>query len=314
MPSVSVPTRSSGVVAALISAAAFGLSGTIVTPMLTAGWSPAAAVVVRLSIGALALAPWAVISMKGHWTRWRSMLGTIAVYGALAVAGVQFAYFQAVSTIPVAVALLLEYLGLVLVLVWLRVRRHQKVAWPAWMGAGVALTGMVLVLQLDRIDQLDLRGVSWGLAAAVGLAAYFILADSPRTDADNAVTHTGEPVPPPVLAAGGLGLGALGLLALCAVGVLPWTTSTLRLDYGGLTVPWWTAALALGGVSGAVAYASGILAVRRLGPRLAAFLALIEVLLAPATAALVLGQALAPIQWIGAVVVIVGIIIIRRTQ
>jgi len=141
-----------------------------------------------------------------------------------------------------------------------------------------------------------------------------INADSPRTDADNAVTHTGEPVPPPVLAAGGLGLGALGLLALCAVGVLPWTTSTLRLDYGGLTVPWWTAALALGGVSGAVAYASGILAVRRLGPRLAAFLALIEVLIATATAALVLGQALAPIQWIGAVVVIVGIIIIRRTQ
>ncbi len=299
---------------ALLSACAFGLSGTIVTPMLGAGWSPAAAVTVRLSIGAIALAPWALSSLRGRWRQCHRMLLTVAIYGALAVAGVQFAYFQAVRTIPVTVALLLEYLGLILVLVWLRLRRQQAVAWQAWAGAVVALTGMVLVLQLDRLDQLDLRGIGWGLAAAVGLAAYFVLADAPRADPNGEIKQVSEPVPPPVLAAGGLALGSLGLLVLSGVGVLPWTVTTTPLDYGGLTVPWWGAALALGGISGALAYATGILAVRRLGPRLAAFLALVEVLVATATAALVLGQALAPIQWVGAAVVIAGIVIIRRTQ
>lgn len=303
-PSTSAP-RSGGVIAALVSAFAFGLSGTIVTPMLAAGWSPAAAVIVRLTIGAVTLAPWAIVSMRGQWSAWRGMLPMTAIYGALAVATPQFTYFQAVRTIPVGIALLLEYLGVVLVLVWLRFGRRQHVSWPAWLGAAVALLGMGLVLRLNRLGEIDLTGVAWGLAAAVGLASYFILADS---------TDRTDPVPPPMLAAGGQGLGALGLLALCGVGVLPWTTSTAALDYAGMSVPWWAAALALGGISGAVAYATGIVAVRRLGPRLAAFLALVEVLVATATAALVLGQALAPIQWLGAAVVIAGIVIIRRTQ
>lgn len=309
MSAISVPTatmpRSGGVLAALISACAFGLSGTIVTPMLAAGWSPAAAVVTRLTIGAVVLAPWAIISMRGQWHGWRRIFRTVAIYSVLAVAGVQFAYFQAVRTIPVTIALLLEYLGIVLVLVWLHFARRQRVAWPAWLGAVVALTGMVLVLQLDRLDEINLIGVAWALAAAVGMAAYFILADS---------TSDADPVPPPMLAAGGMGLGALGLLALCGLGVLPWATAATALNYAALTLPWWVAALALGAITGALAYATGILAVRRLGPRFASFLALIEVLVATATAALLLGQTLAPVQWLGALVVIAGIVIIRRTQ
>lgn len=303
-PSVPAP-RSGGVVVALTSAFAFGLSGTIVAPMLAAGWSPAAAVVIRLTIGAVTLAPWAMVSMRGRWGAWRGMLRMTAGYGALAVATPQFTYFQAVRTIPVGIALLLEYLGVVLVLVWLRFGRRQHVSWPAWLGAAVALLGMGLVLRLNRLGEIDPVGIGWGLAAAVGLASYFILADA---------TDHADPVPPPMLAAGGMGLGALGLLALCGVGVLPWTTATASLNYAGLTVPWWVAALALGGVSGAVAYATGIAAVRRLGPRLAAFIGLLEVLVATATAALVLGQALAPIQWLGAAVVVSGIVLIRRTQ
>lgn len=304
-PTASTTIPAGGVVAALVSAFAFGLSGTIVTPMLAAGWSPAAAVVVRLTIGAVTLAPWAIVSMRGRWRAWRGVLRTTALYGALAVATPQFTYFQAVRTIPVGIALLLEYLGVVLVLVWLRFGRRQPVSWPAWTGAAVALIGMGLVLRLNRLGEVDLVGISWGVAAAVGLASYFILAD--------ATDHT-APVPPPMLAAGGMGLGALGLFLLCGVGVLPWTTTPASLDYAGLTVPWWAAALTLGGVSGAVAYATGIAAVRRLGPRLAAFIGLIEVLVATATAALVLGQALAPVQWLGAAIVVAGIVIIRRTQ
>lgn len=56
-----------GGISALVSAAAFGVSGAVVSPLMDAGWSSASAVLARLSIGALVLAPWVWSSMAGHW-------------------------------------------------------------------------------------------------------------------------------------------------------------------------------------------------------------------------------------------------------
>ena len=56
----------------------------------------------------------------------RRNLGMVAIYGLVAVAGCQVFYFNAVQHLSVGVALLLEYMGIVLVVGWLWLRSGQR--------------------------------------------------------------------------------------------------------------------------------------------------------------------------------------------
>ena len=114
--------RAAGLVAALASAAAFGASGPFVKPLLDAGWSPTAAVAVRAAVRRAPSPPARTggggLAAPGVATAWRR----IVTFGLVAVGGTQLCYFAAIQRLPVGVALLIEYLGPVLLVgfVWLR--------------------------------------------------------------------------------------------------------------------------------------------------------------------------------------------------
>ncbi|HTZ24931.1 MAG TPA: hypothetical protein VMC83_13160, partial [Streptosporangiaceae bacterium] len=59
--------RGAGLVIGLMSAAAFGTSGTFGTALIGAGWSPAGAVLARVSIAALVLTGPALVQLRGRW-------------------------------------------------------------------------------------------------------------------------------------------------------------------------------------------------------------------------------------------------------
>src|SRR4051812_44997823 len=100
------PVTRVGFVLALLSAATFGTSGTFASALIDAGWSPGAAVTVRISVAALILAIPAVVLLRGRWkVLWRNA-GMVTIYGLVAVAGCQVAYFNAVQHLSVGVALL----------------------------------------------------------------------------------------------------------------------------------------------------------------------------------------------------------------
>ncbi|MEX5272135.1 EamA family transporter [Kocuria sabuli] len=298
-----------GGVSALISAAAFGVSGAVVSPLLDVGWSSASAVLARLSIGAIVLAPWVWSSMAGHWVHWRHYLRQMLTYGIIGVAGSQLCYFYAIRTIPVAVALLIEYLAPVLVLLWLRVVHKTPLARLTLVGAAVAVAGTALVLQMPAGTHLDPVGTAWALGAALGLATYFLVADASAPASSDAEV----PVLPPVaLAGGGLVVGSVVLILSSASGILPWSAPLDAVHYRDIMVPWWFPVLVLGVVTAALAYLSGVLAVRWLGSKIASFLALSEILVAAAVSSVLLGQTFTVWQMVGAVVVITGILIIRH--
>src|SRR3954463_3534683 len=98
-----------GLALALASAMSFGLSGALASGLLDAGWSAGAAVLARVAIAALAIAPLAVRALRGRWALLGANWRLIAAYGAIAVAGTQFCYFSAVGKMDVAPALLIEY-------------------------------------------------------------------------------------------------------------------------------------------------------------------------------------------------------------
>src|SRR3982751_2544972 len=94
---------------AVLSAASFGLSGSLASGLMDAGWSAGGAVVARVGLAAVVLLPAAWPALGGRWTLLRAEAGTVVAYGVFAVAGAQFAYFSAVRHMEVGVALLIEY-------------------------------------------------------------------------------------------------------------------------------------------------------------------------------------------------------------
>src|SRR5262249_22975999 len=97
---------------AVLSASTFGTSRTFARSLINAGWTAETAVVVRIGIAGLILAIPTVWAMRGRWPSMRRSLGTVGVFGVLAVAGAQLAFFKAILYVPVGVALLLEYSGI----------------------------------------------------------------------------------------------------------------------------------------------------------------------------------------------------------
>jgi drug/metabolite transporter (DMT)-like permease len=289
-----------GVFLAVISAASFGMSGSLARGLLSSGWSPGAIVLARVGIAALVVAPFAAMSLRGRWRLLRAQARQVLVYGVLAVAGAQFCYFSAVATMDVAPALLIEYTAPAAVVAWLWVRHGRRPRRLTLAGAALAAVGLVLVLDLLSGANLAWSGVAWALAAMVGATVYFVIS-----------ADTGTGLPPLALAGCGLAVGTLALAALGAVGVLPLHATTLPAAYAVGTTPWWVPLIMLGLVTAALAYTTGIAASRRLGSQVASFVALLEVVAGVGFAWLLLSQLPGPAQLVGGLLIIAGVIVVK---
>ena len=287
----------------MLSAATFSTSGTFASSLIRAGWSPAAAVIIRIALAALMLTAPAVAQLRGRWRRLRRAAPRVAAYGLIAVAGCQLFYFNALARVPVGVALLLEYLGTVLVVGWLWLRHGERPRRLTVIGTVSAVAGLIMVLGLAGSARINLIGVMWGLLAAVGLAVYFVLSAS----AD-------EPLPPIVMAWGGMCVGAAALGVLGAAGALRVHLNAADVGFLGHRVSWIVPVLGLSLVAAVVAYVAGIGAARRLGAKLASFIGMAEVLFAILFAWLLLGQLPTPVQFLGGAFILAGIVLVRASD
>lgn len=292
-----------GLVVALLSAATFGTSGVFATSLLEQGWTAASAVTVRVVVAALVLTVPALIALRRFRGSLRQGSRSVVVYGLVAVAGCQVAFFQALDHLSVGVALLLEYSGALLVVLWLWVRHAHRPRRLTVAGGAVAVAGLGLVLDLTGDQRVDPVGVAWGLLAAVGLAVYFVLS-----------AQAEDALPPIVVAWGGLAVGGLALLAAGSLGVLPLAASRTDVVLLDTRMSWLVPVLGLSVLAAAFAYVAGILAARMLGAKIASFAGLTEVLFAVGFAWLALGQSLSPVQLAGAALVVAGIALVRADE
>ena len=290
----------SGLAFALLSAASFGLSGALARGLLDTGWSPGAVTLVRIAIGAAVVAPFGAAAMRGRWHLLRRHRRLIAVYGLVAVALPQFAYFSAVAHMPVAPALLIEFTAPAAVVVWLWLRHGERPGRLTLAGAGVAALGLMLVLDLVSGADLSPVGVLWSLLAMVGCATYFVLS----ADDSNGL-------PPIALAAGGMVVAAVSLAVLGLVGLLEMRAGTRAVELAGAQVAWWVPIALLGVVTAAVSYVSGIAAIRRLGSRLASFVALLEVVSGVLWAWFLLSELPQAVQLFGGGLILAGVVAVK---
>jgi drug/metabolite transporter (DMT)-like permease len=289
-----------GLGTALLSAAAFGTSGAFATALIDSGWSPAAAVTARLLVAAAVLTIPALIVLRGRFDALAREGRSIAGYGVLAIAGAQLCYFNAVARLSVGVALLLEYLGILLVVGWLWLRHGRRPRRLTVAGGAAAMVGLALVLNVTGSHRLDPIGVLWGLGAAVGLAVYFVVS----AQADTALR-------PIVMAWAGMAVGTLCLLAVGVLGVLPIHASTRDVEFLHHRTSWLVPVLGISLLAAVFAYAAGINAARALGAKLASFLGLSEVLFAVLFAWLLLGQLPGLSQLVGGAFLIGGVALVQ---
>ncbi|WP_298887179.1 DMT family transporter [uncultured Serinicoccus sp.] len=294
-----------GLAVALISASMFGTAGAVGKSLLLEGWTPGAAVTARVALGALVLAAPAAVAMRGRWHLLRRPITWIhtGLFGLVAVAGCQLFYFLAVERLSVGVALMLEYLGPILVVGWLWARHGQRPRPLTIGGVVLAIAGLLLVLDVLGDVQLSAVGVMWGLLAAVGLAVFFVVG------ADDA-----SGLPPTAFAAMGMTIGAVALTLAGVLGVVPMGMSTQDVLLAGLDAPWWVPVLWLGLVAAAGAYLTGIVAARMLGAKVSSFVGLAEVMFAVLFAWLLLAEMPAPVQLVGGVLIVAGVAAIKADE
>ncbi|WP_156208068.1 DMT family transporter [Nocardiopsis sp. SBT366] len=283
--------RPSGLAFALASALAFGGSGVFARPLLDAGMDPLHVTWLRVAGAALILLP---VALR-HWRVAQRRPLLVLAYGVFPMAGVQALYFAAVARIPVGIALLLEFLGPVLVLLWVRVVRRNRVSPAAVVGVVLAVAGLGLLLEIWAGMRLDAIGVGLALGAAAAQAAFFLLGDAMGEDTD----------PLAVIAFGAL-IATVLLGALAQPWTLPWGLLADPVPLGTLTLPGWALVLWLGLVCTAIAYFAGVSAIRRLSPQVAGGVAYLEVVTAIVLAWVLLGEALTLVQVVGAVVIVTG--------
>ncbi|GAA5030214.1 DMT family transporter [Microbacterium fluvii] len=291
--------RTSGLIMGVVSALAFSSSGPLVKPLLEAGWSLGAALQVRMGVSGLILAPFLVRAILRERSFLRRHWRIIVAFGLTAVAGCQLLFFSAMQRMPVAVALLIQYLAPVLLvgLTWLRTRRAPSRL--VVIGSIVAVAGLVLVVDIAGA-RFDLLGTLLALGAAVCVMAYFLVSE-----------RAGDDLPPLALASGGLLVGAALMVVLIATGVLPFAAPTVDVVLAGVTVPWWVPLLWVAAVGTTLGYALGVGAVPRLGSRVASFVGLSEVLFALMFSWIFLSEVPAPIQFVGGVLILAGVVLVR---
>jgi drug/metabolite transporter (DMT)-like permease len=293
-----------GVGLAVLSSVSFGLSGPFGKALIDGGWSANGALLVRLGGAAVVLAGVLAVLRPGVVAALRADAPAMLLYGVLAMAGAQGSFFNAVRYLPVPVALLLEYTGPILVILWVWLVRRRPPSRRTLLGGTVALAGLCCVVRVWQGLGLDGRGLAWGLAAAVCQAGYFLIAD-------RAGTHT----PPLVLAGVGMVVGTALVALLGLSGVLPVVVS-VRADpvlLAGVDAGWLFTAGFLVLVPTVLAYLTGIAAIGGIGAPRASLIGLLEVVSSAVASWLLLGEVPAPVQCLGGALILIGVALTTDT-
>jgi drug/metabolite transporter (DMT)-like permease len=107
----------------------------------------------------------------------RDELPLIVALGVGGLAIVQWSYFFAIHRLEIGIALVIQFVGPILVALWARFVYHERVRARIWLALALALAGLTLIVELWQSDRPDTAGLVAAAVAAVTYAAYILLAE-----------------------------------------------------------------------------------------------------------------------------------------
>lgn len=275
----------------LSASALFAAGGIAVKALLRQGYSPVVLAQLRVDFAFLLLAL-GLLAFRPSLLRIhrRDLPGTLT-FGVLGLAGVQFVYYLALARINIALALTLEFLGLVVITGWERFRRGQPVSPSIWIALGLSLGGSFFAAGAYRADLLrvNLPGIGFALLAALLLAFYFLRASTLAVRADVRTT---------LVYGFGAGVVAWGLFDAAVRPPVPHDVRVMVV-------------MAAVGAATLLAFGLSVAALRSIRPSRAGIVATSEPVFAGIAALVLLDERFEALQVLGGTLVLLGIALVQ---
>lgn len=161
---------------ALLAAFLFGANGSVSKVIIESGFSAIQLTQMRV-FGAAVISGIVLLVLDRRSFRLPPrQWPVIIVLGVVGVGLLQATYAFAIALLPVGIALLLEYLAVLIVAVVAFFFFKEKVHIRLWMAIALVIVGLVVVAEIWA-STLNPIGVLWGLAAALALATYFLVGE-----------------------------------------------------------------------------------------------------------------------------------------
>lgn len=289
-----------GAVMYLIAAFLFALNGSVAKAQIEAGLSPVEVTEIRTIGCALLLLIYILIRNPGSLKVRRTEIPFLLLFGVLAYALTPFLFFLSVELLPVAIASLLAFLAPVLVALWLRYVKREAVGRSIWLSLVLVVGGLILVSQVWSGMTLNPLGVFFGLLTAAALAAYLILGEAGARRRDVMS-----------LAFWGFAIATVTWSVLAPWWNFPWnllTTTTSLFDGAVTGIPVWSLVIVMIAIS-VIPFVLVLMSLQRIGAQRGGILGTTEPLWAALLAFILLGEVLSPIQGLGGLVVLAGVIV-----
>ncbi len=283
---MAVDHTTKGVLLTLAVATMFGVSGAVAGGVFD-DVSPARVTQSRALIAVVVLVPYAahrgVLKLDGG-------LWKFALLG-LNLAVVNVTFFWALEALGVGPGATIQFLAPIIVLGWLVVVRKLHVRKLVWVAAVFAVIGVGLVTQAWVLQTSDLLGIAAGLASAVTFASYLLYGE-----------YLGKTYKPAQIAAWGFVFASLFWFVVLPI----WSFPT---DIGAAA---WRDLLIIGIIGTALPFIVEFAALRLASSGVVGVVATAEPAIAAIAAAILIDQALEPVQWLGVGVVVVAIATVQR--
>ncbi len=280
------PKFGSAVGLALFAALLWGVSGTVAADAFNEV-APARVAQVRSLIALVFLVPYA----------WRRRLlrthgaGRELVAFGLILATVHVTYYWALQRLGVGPGVTVQFLGPILVLVWMAVAQKRPVPRPMWLAGLAALTGTVMVTRAWDVGSLDLLGLLAGLASAVTFGVYLLTGE-----------HLTKRLSPVTL----LTYGFLVAAVFWAIAQPLWDFPTDLSTRVWIELVW----VGVGGTM--IPFLATMAALKRASAGLVGVVASIEPVVAAVSAWLFLSQSLLAVQIVGGLFVVAAVAAVQR--
>ncbi len=287
----------------------FAINGTVSKTLLLGGIDASDLSQLRATVAFLILFAFVALTRRSALRIRRREVPLLVVYGVLGIAMTQFLYFAAIERMPIGITLLIEFTSPLLIAIWFRVAWKHPTKPIVWVALVSALVGLAIVAEIWEGLTLDPVGVAFAVGAALALVVYYVSADVQvqRPDARDPVSLTMW------------GMGAAALF--WAIVQPPWTlpadalSGSLHLfGVGGPTVPVAGLATWMVVLGTVVPFSLVVVSMQHLRASQASAVGMTEPIFATAIAWVVLGEALSPVQVVGAAIVLGSVLVAERNR
>ena len=273
----------------------FGFLGYFGKVGYSLGYTPVTLLTVRFVLAALIL--WLLALYRGLqiYKVPRAALPLLVLQG-VAMTGTSFGYFASLQYLSASLAAIVFYLHPVLTIAVTTIFLRERLTWQRGLALTMAVLGTTIIsggFGNGNVSA-DARGLMWILTGAASYSVFTLIGQRTTRGLDPIVVTTYA-------------------LSFCAIGFALMELPVYMLN-GGLTPAMWAVGLGIGFICSVLAILLYVVGIRAVGAARASVASALEPLSGVLLAAVLLGERLIPVQWIGMSVILLAVIVLQADK